>query len=444
MVETRYGFDGFRLDLETRRLLGADGQPVPLTAKAFDTLVCLIRDRDRIMGKEELLARVWPGRVVEENNLAQAVSALRRALGGSSAGQRHILTVPGRGYRFVAAIVEDVSPPGLRHAGYREAERAYLAALDLIHAPSPERLHRAIGLFRHVLDRDPGFARAWSGLAFVWRALTIVNDMDPMQAFPLAKAAVARALALDPELADAHVAHGFNLFWHDWDWAASEAALQHAIALDPALADARFVYAHLLNNIGRFDEALAQAQRARELDPLSPLINTLEAGFLGAAGRFDDARMRITCALELAPDFWVGLLARANMAFARGDLGHAIIDLQRAAILSEGNSQVMAMLGVVHVAAGEPARASQLLAELEARAAASYVPATSLASIRNALGDRLGTLELLERAHAQRDIRMAFLKVDARWNNLRGEPRFQALAQRLGLELLPSQADGRL
>ncbi len=444
MGETRYGFDGFVLDIQARQLHGADGQPVALTAKAFDTLLCLIRNRDRIVGKDELLARVWPGRVVEENNLAQAVSTLRRALTDGSGGPSPIVTVPGRGYRFVAAMVEDVSPPGLRNAGRREAERAYLAALDLIHAPSPQRLHRAIGLFRHVLDLDPEFARAWSGLAFVWRALTIVADMDPMQAFPLAKAAVTHALALDPELAEAHVARGFNLFWHDWDWDASEAALLHAIALDPTLADAHFVYAHLLNNVGRFDEALAQAHQARELDPLSPLINTLEAGFLGAAGRFGEARERITRALELAPDFWIALLARANMAFARGDIAKALEDLQRAAIRSEDNSQVMAMLGIVHVAAGERARAVQVLDELETRAAAGYVPATSLASIRNALGDGVGALDLLERAHARRDIRMTFLKVDARWNNLRGEPRFQALAQRLGLDLEQSLADGRL
>lgn len=444
MSDTRYRFDGFLLDIETRRLHDADGQPLALTAKAFDTLLCLIRDRDRIVGKDELLARVWPGRVVEENNLAQAVSTLRRALADGAGGPSPILTVPGRGYRFVADVVEDVSPPGLRNTGHREAKRAYLTALDLIHAPSPQRLHRAIGLFRHVLDLDPGFARAWSGMAFVWRALTIVADMDPMQAFPLAKAAVTHALALDPELAEAHVARGFNLFWHDWDWHASEAALLHAIALDPKLADAYFVYAHLLNNIGRFDEALQQAHRARELDPLSPLINTLEAGFLGAAGRVDEARVRIMRALQLAPDFWVALLARASMAYARGDMASATVDLQRASFLSEGNSQVLAMLGIVHVSAGEHARASMLLVELEARAIAGYVPATSLASIRNALGDQVGALDLLERAYAQRDIRMTFLKVDARWNNLRGESRFQALAKRLDLELSESRAYGRL
>jgi len=442
MGEQRYDFDGFRLDVQQRRLHGADGSPLALTAKAFDTLLCLIRQRDRIVPKDELLAQVWPGRVIEENNLAQAVSSLRRALDGGAGGERYIVTVSGRGYRFVADVVENSAPAGTRREGQREVERDYLAALDLIHAPSPARLRRAIGAFRQVLDRDPGFARAWSGLAFVWRALTIVGDMDPMQAFPLARAAVTHALALEPDLADAHVARGFNLFWHDWDWHGAEAALQHAIKLDPALADARFVYAHLLNNLGRFDEALVQARQARELDPQSPLINTLEAGFLGAAGRYEESSARIARALELAPDFWLSHLARAGMTLARGEHAVAIADLQRAAVLSEGNSLVLATLAMAQVASGDRASAEQLLKDLEARAAAGYVPATSLASIRNVLGDTAGALDLLERAYAERDIRMAFLGIDSRWNNLRGEPRFQALARSLGLE--QARADGRL
>ncbi len=442
MDDHRYDFDGFRLDPQQRQLLGADGTQVALTAKAFDTLLCLIRNRDRILAKDELLAQVWPGRVVEENNLAQAVSTLRRVLGEGQGPQRHILTVAGRGYRFVAEVSESALSTDAGRAERHDVERDYLAAFDLIHAPSRARLRRAIGAFRKVLDRDPGFARAWSGLAFVWRALTIVDDMDPMQAFPLAKAAVAHALALEPGLADAHTARGFNLFWHDWDWDGAETALLQAIRLAPALADARFAYAHLLNNLGRFDEALAQARQARELDPLSPLINTLEAGFLGAAGRVDESRERIARALELAPDFWVALLARAGMALARGDAATAAIDLARAATLSEGNSQVLAMLGMAHVAAGEEGRARQLLTELQNRAAAGYVPATSRASIHNALGEHAAALDLLERGYAQRDIRMTFLGVDARWNNLRGEPRFRQLAQRLGLGQGPAQ--GRL
>jgi len=96
-------------------LRDGDGPAVPLTSKAFDTLCYLIEHRQRVVGKDELLASIWPGRVVEENNLTQAIAALRRALGTNAGEHRYIVTVPGRGYRFVAEVHEgeldaDASP----------------------------------------------------------------------------------------------------------------------------------------------------------------------------------------------------------------------------------------------------------------------------------------------------------------------------------------------
>ena len=95
-----YEFGAFRVDIASRRLYRSDGEPVRLTPRLFDTLLYLIEHRERLIDKDELIAAMWPGRVVEENNLSQSISALRRALGDLD-GQR-ILTVPGRGYRFVA------------------------------------------------------------------------------------------------------------------------------------------------------------------------------------------------------------------------------------------------------------------------------------------------------------------------------------------------------
>src|SRR5690606_35520476 len=102
-----YRFDGFRVDTHARVLLDADGKRLPLTGRAFDTLCHLIEHRDRIVAKDELMVAVWPGRVVEENNLAQAIAALSRALGVRAGERRAVVTVPGRGYRFVAAVRED-------------------------------------------------------------------------------------------------------------------------------------------------------------------------------------------------------------------------------------------------------------------------------------------------------------------------------------------------
>ena len=103
----RYRFQNCCLDTQTRELRLGNGSAVPLTAKAFETLHYLIQYRQRVVGKDELLAAVWPGRVVEENNLTQAISAVRRALGSGAGEHRYIITVPGRGYRFIAEVQEE-------------------------------------------------------------------------------------------------------------------------------------------------------------------------------------------------------------------------------------------------------------------------------------------------------------------------------------------------
>src|SRR6516225_3822222 len=98
-----YRFDRFVLD-PVERLLSCDGAPVSLTPKAFDTLICLVRNQGRMVTKDELLRQVWPDTFVEEINLAVNISAIRKALGERPQQCRFIATIPGRGYRFVAAV----------------------------------------------------------------------------------------------------------------------------------------------------------------------------------------------------------------------------------------------------------------------------------------------------------------------------------------------------
>ncbi|MBJ6980858.1 winged helix-turn-helix domain-containing protein [Luteimonas sp. MC1572] len=609
-------FGPYCLDIQARELRARDGSVLPLTARAFDTLCCLVDNRDRVVSKDELLATVWAGRVVEENNLTQAVSTLRRVLGGG----RYIATVPGRGYRFVADVADGdghaaapvpmpapwwarhVAVPGAvmflvallaavawslwdwppraasrpeaalavlpfralsapddellglglaetlitrlgrsgelrvrslassqRVAGAHpdaqqaasqlgathviegstqrvggsirvnarlvaadsgaivwadtfdtdaqrvftlqdriagavtdalalspivlperarsacdgadpQAYRAWLRGHHLLQRPDAARLEQALAAFRSAIDLDPACTRAYAGLALAWRGL-VHTDREPAEMFPLAKAAVARALEIDPESPEALVAQGRNRHLYDWDWPGAETSLQQAIALNPSLMEARFAYAHLLVDLGRFEEGLAQARQASELDPLSPMISALEAGFLTAARQPEAARLQVERALALQPDSWIALLVRGGMALDRGDSAAAIADLERGAERAQRTSQMLAALAAAYAAAGDHADTLALLRELESRAAKGYVPATSLAAVHVALGDRDAALDWLERAWRERDIRMAFLKVDARWNDVRDEPRFQALSRRLGLE--GGQAYGR-
>lgn len=324
-----------------------------------------------------------------------------------------------------------------------EAYRAYLTGHYQLSRPSAARMRQALIAFQRAVDIDPTCARAYAGMAYAYRALAMTGDQDPRKYFPLAKAAVKQALAIDPELAEAYSSQGFNRFWHDWDWAGAEASFKHALELNSNLAEAHMGYAHLLSNTGRRDEAVLQAREAVTLDPLSPLINTLASNFVVIAGHTGEARQGWEKALELEPDFWIALLSRSGTLMARGDYAGAIADLRRASELSGGNSQALAALGMAHVSAGDYDAAEQILHDMEAQDREGYVPATSMAAVRNALGDSEGALVLLERAYQERDIRLTFLKVDARWNDLRAEPRFQALVQRMGLAASPATSGVR-
>lgn len=318
------------------------------------------------------------------------------------------------------------------------AYRAYLRGRHLINRPTPTRLTHALAAFREAVDRDPQCARAWAGTAFAYRALVMTGDRDPRVMFTLARAAVARALAIDADSAEAHASRGFIEFWHDWDWAHAESSLRHAIALDDNLAEAHVALAQLLISVGRADEAAPHARQAALLDPLSPLVNTLAAGSVARTGHFDEARQRLESVLELEPDFWIALSTRGGMAIGSPDIGgpdylQGMQDLQRASELCGGCSRVRALLGVGYARAGDRAAAEQVLAEMELRARTDYLPATSMARVHDLLGNRDRALDLLEVAYAERDFDMTSL-ASGQWHRLHQEPRYRALVQRMNFE----------
>ena len=311
------------------------------------------------------------------------------------------------------------------------AYRAYLRGQYQNHRPSVDRMADALAAFREAVDRDPTCARAWAGMSFAYRAMVMTGDGDPRELFPLAQSAVQKALAIDPALAEAWSSKGFIEFWYDWDWPRAEASMARAVALNPNLAEAQLAMAHLLVNIGRPRDALPFVRRAIALDPLSPLINSLGSSFLGQAGEKDEARKHLQKTLALEPDAWIAMRIRAGRAMAAGDTAEAIANLKRAVEISRGQSNTLAALGKAYLKAGDRAAAERVMAELEARRQAGYLPATSLAELADALGDRKRALDLLEQGYRERDVRISFLLLD--WPQLRNEPRYLALLDRLRL-----------
>jgi CBS domain-containing protein len=208
----------------------------------------------------------------------------------------------------------------------------------------------------------------------------------------------------------------------------------HIEYINPNLAMAHVAYAHLLADLGRHEEAVAAAARARRLDPVSLIVNAIEGSVLYFAGRDELARARLEKTLELDPNFWIARLFLGKVLLETGNYEEAIAEFTRAREFSHGNSETISMLGYAWALAGDSAKARGLLAELKSLAAQRYIPPNSFAVVHLGLGEHDETFTWLEKAYVDRDVRLSFLRVDRKWAPLRSDPRFVALLKRVGLE----------
>lgn len=627
MARAIYEFGDYRLDAGRRLLARRDGASIPVTSRVFDTLLYLVSHAGRQVDKRELMRAVWGDTVVEENNLTQAVSTLRQLLGERPDEHRYVVTVPGRGYRFIAEvrtasvsdeqgeqpIASDAAPASLTGAPEDRSRRGWQvyaaiplavilaatawflwrqndngtgpaietmavlpfrplvagtrdpalelgmadtlitrlsirngivvrplssvrkyadldqdpiaagrelevdAVLDgsihrnadglrisvrlvrvkdgaalwadqidqswtdifrvqdliaervttaLARRPTPEerahltrrdtesddayhlyllgRYHflklvppeidKGIDYFQQSVAVDPGYAAAFASLAEAYRALAITGDRRPAEVLPIGKAAALKAIELDASHGPAFASLCFIQVWWDWDWRGAERSCRQSLTLDPASADGHRTYAVLLSDLGRHDQAIAEARRAVELEPLSLITRAIEGHVLVYGGRSGEALDRLRAALELEPRFWIARLFMGKAHLERGELEDALAEFEKAREYSGGNSEALSMIGYTRALMNDTEGAKQMLVELSSREPGHYVPSFNVAMIYNGLGDREKTFEWLEKAYAERDVRLTFLKVERKWDPIRSDTRFAMLASRIGLD----------
>jgi len=650
----QFAFGDFLLERSQQRVTHRDGKVLLLTPRLFNALLLFVDHAGELLDKDTLLLALWPGLVVEENNLSQVISGLRRALGDDVQGSRYIQTVPRRGFRFVAAVTalphagapwlgaSDAAPlepsntpapaapcesaaaastpatsrgrrlsdqsggrrrlltglaagsaallggagwwawrrtpadglaapaatlavlpfkplfaegrdellevgmadsliarlstvPGLavrsigsvlRYAGQDqdplraareldvtwivdgslqrrgdqlrasarllrasdgvaawsgsfdekftgvfdvqdqistrvmqalaatlqagfgtqaslgdvggtlnlEAYQLYMAASRHSEGMRADGLQKSVALFNQALSVDPDYALAWVGLAHTHRRHLFGVDALPADVFEPAKLAVHRALALAPDLAQAHAELGFRLYWFDFNWRAAEAAFRRALTLNANVAAAHHGLSVLLLTQDRQDEGFTHLRLARQLDPMSPVYNTAEATYLLDSGALAQARARLDRAFDIAPNFWLAHLTLGVLLLAEQQPGPGIQALRRAVALADGSTRAPSLLAMHLARLGQRDEARAILNQLRALAGTRHVPPTSLATVHAALGEVAPALAALEQAYVVRDTRLIYLKDDPRWAGLRQEPRFVALMHKLGLD----------
>jgi DNA-binding winged helix-turn-helix (wHTH) protein len=438
-----YLFGPFALQV-SKRLLLRDDQAVTLTSRAFETLLALVQNAGSILGKDELLGRIWPDAVVLESNLTQTVFMLRKALGEKIKDHRYIVTVPKKGYCFVAEVRElpeggeeaRAKGParellGKRYSENTEVHQLCLKGRHFWAKRTASAMGKAIHCFQQALDRQPLCAKAYAGLADCYAILSHYSRLSPRQTMPKAKAAALRALEIDSALVEAHASLALVKMLFDWDWAGAGAEFQKALEPDHHYAPAHHWYGMYLVARGQFDEALLEVERALHLDPLSLAINTDLGLVLYLARRYDEAAHQYRATMDLEPEF---LDARTGLLMASNQMGmfpQPISEFLRSP--DALNREIATQLENAYVQSGVKGYWRTYLELAEAPGSEVRTSPYVRARLHAEIGAASEALRWLERACSERDGGLSLMKVDPGLDSLRGTDRFAAILERIGL-----------
>ena len=314
-----------------------------------------------------------------------------------------------------------------------DAYQLYLKGRFYWNRRTRDTLQKSIDYFNQAIEKDPGFALAYAGLADCY--VVPVNRLPPREAMPRGKAAATRALELDETLAEAHTTLARVLANYDWDWRGAEKEYKRAIELNPRYAIAHQWYGGWLQVMGHPNEAIAERKLAQELDPLSPIVN-FELGLaLYMARDYDKAIEQFQRTLELDPNFPPANQILPAAYEQKGMYNEAIAGFKKAIPLMGGSEWALTRGGLTHLYAitGKHSEALAMLDELKQLATREYVPAPSMALAYAGLGDKDQAFAWLEKGYEERAFQMQWLTVEPRWDSLRPDPRFKDLVKRVGL-----------
>jgi DNA-binding winged helix-turn-helix (wHTH) protein/Flp pilus assembly protein TadD len=383
---------------------------------------------------------VVDGRIHRSGERVRVTLQLLRASGGATlwaesieGSRQDLLALQDDACRLaVAALTGSEAPrptapqrPAADPEAYRSALRGRLFWSRL----TPAWLRKARTAFEEALAGDPRLAAAHSGLADTMVLLALYGTEPAHEAWPIARRASERAVELAPGLASVHISHGFVRLFQDWDWQGAGAELERAAKLQPDSPEVLQWHALYFAMLGRFDEALQRIARAQQLDPMSLTANTGLGFHLYLTQQHNPEIEPFLRTLELDPGYALAHWALGLAYERRGMHKEAARSNAKAVELAQDGPMLEANLARSLALAGREAAARKLLRKLRDAGVSAY----RLATIQLALGDEKAALSELERAAAERDHWMVWLKVDPMLDPLREDPRFPALLQAVRL-----------
>ena len=312
-----------------------------------------------------------------------------------------------------------------------EAYQLYLKGRFYWNKRTSESLKQAAKFFDQAIAKDPNYALAYSGLAESYVLFPNYSVAFPLDCMPKAKAAALKAIELDDSLAETHTALGIYYSEFAWNQPAAEKEFRRAIELNPNYATAHQQFGiECLTPMGRFDEAVAEGKRAVELDPLSPIIGADLGNVLFKARRFDESLAQLERAATLDQNFSVTNWYLGGTYHAMGRYAEAVA-AYRKALAADDNPWVKAQMIRALARSGERGEAMKLLSELQTDATRRVVSSASLALAYGSMGEKDKAFSLLEKEIADRNSRPPLFAVNPIFDDLRDDPRFAALIQKV-------------
>jgi len=329
--------------------------------------------------------------------------------------------------------LSDVNAGARRHSTIAEANEHYLRGRYYQSKDSRDGHQKAMEHFRSAIDLDSSYALAYSGLADSYILLGADGFLPMNEAYPLARKAALRALELDDRLGEAHMSLAAITADYEWDWSEAERQYKRAVALNPNDVTTLSFYSFYLACMGRFEEALDFAERARRFDPVSPDAQMNVGVILYFARRYDDAVVAITETLELAPDFGPAHVMLGRIYVAQGMPDRSVAELERAQSLLGRRPDVLTPYAYALARAGRAREARAMLDGLREISKPRAPAPIRVAMVHMALGETDRAFEWLEKAFEARDWQMGLLGVEPAFDVLRFDQRFAALVERVGL-----------
>jgi TolB-like protein/Tfp pilus assembly protein PilF len=382
-----------------------DGDKVRITAQLTQT-----KDQTRVWARQ--YDRELSNLLVLQGEIAQDVSSeIHVALGNQKR-------------------VAPVGPASLSPEAF-EVYALYLEGRYFWNKRTALGFERAIGFFQQAVAKDPSYARAYAGLADSYTLMSSYNVASPKEMIPRARAAALTALQLDEGLAEAHASLAVIAQNYDWDWQTAEKEYRRAIQLDPNYATAHHWYAEYLALRGRFDEALAEIERARQLDPLSLIIGADRGAILYYSRQYDRAIEQFRTVLEIEPNF-----SRAHiMLYAyvqKGQFADALADIEKWRHM-DNTPWTWTLESYVCGRSGQLVRARHAFEKLQKLNRHQPLEAALMFVAYVGMGDKDKAFAWLQKAYLEHSPVLTALKVDPIYDPLRSDPRFQDLLRRVGL-----------